>query len=324
MGRRKLSQRQRRHATQRQQAQLDATDLNHADTQQGQVVARHGAHVEVLSDQHSLYRCSLRQNLPALVAGDYVRWQPSNDRQGVVEALVPRQNLLERPTQHQRPRPVAANIDQLLLVVAPMPVLSIPLLDRTLAAAEINQIPTTLVLNKADLLAEDAQVLSQLAPYQAMGYELLQVSCYQPQGLEALQAALSGQTSIFIGQSGVGKSSLTQHFLPEQAIRVGAISEQSGLGRHTTSTSRLYALPFGGRIIDAPGIRDFALWHIANEDLARGFREFQPWLGQCQFRNCQHLHEPGCAILAAQAEGHISAARLDSYQQLITSERAPS
>ena len=162
-----------------------------------------------------------------------------------------------------------------------------------------------------------------LQPYPALGYQLLRASSLDQQSLTELQQALHRHTSIFVGQSGVGKSSLVNTLLPDAGLRVAELSTARQKGRHTTTTARLFHLPNGGTLIDSPGIREFGLWHMQREEVERGFREFQPLLGHCKFRDCQHQQEPGCALLQAAGEGSISARRLESYRRIIGSLSGP-
>ena len=157
-----------------------------------------------------------------------------------------------------------------------------------------------------------------LSTYVALGYSVLKVSAKRD-GLESLNAALQSRTSIFVGQSGVGKSSLVNALLPEANIRVGALSENTLKGTHTTTTAQLMHLRCGGRLIDSPGIREFGLWHMNRQQIEQGFIEFQPFLGTCKFRDCEHRSEPNCALLEAVAAGKISAHRLASYRHIVHS-----
>jgi ribosome biogenesis GTPase len=237
---------------------------------------------------------------------------------------------LRRPDPYGKLKPVAANIDRIFIVIAPLPAPHGNLIDRYLVAAEACGIEPVLVLNKTDLLAADpglrATVDALLAIYPTLGYQLLRVSsrpCDAGGGLEPLLAGLRGHTSVFVGQSGVGKSSLVNTLLPGVDLRVGALSELTNKGTHTTTTAQLFHLPSGGSLIDSPGIREFGLWHMSRAQVEQGFREFRPHLGHCRFRDCKHREEPGCAILEAAAAGAISAPRLDSYRRIVESLEPP-
>ena len=191
-------------------------------------------------------------------------------------------------------KPVAANIDQIVVVIASRPSFEQGMLDRYLVAAEIIGARPAVVFNKADLLNDEARARLErkLALYSGLGYPLLFTSTRTTDGLKDLHAQLRHHTSVLVGQSGVGKSSLVQALLPERAVRIGDLSNVTGLGRHTTTTAMLYHLPDGGDLIDSPGVRDFALWPVDAQTLARGFVEFRPWLGHCKFRDCNHRGEP--------------------------------
>ncbi|HHH36651.1 MAG TPA: ribosome small subunit-dependent GTPase A [Gammaproteobacteria bacterium] len=291
---------------------------------EGLVVARHGARVTVEDDKGRLHECMSRRRLGTVVCGDRVRWRPARNGHCTLESLQPRRSLLVRPDARGRLRPVCANVDQLVVVNAPLqasvrPPLRLELLDRYLAAAELMEVRALIVVNKIDLIDEAGRgVLEEaLAHYEATGYPVLLTSTVSGAGMAMLKARLAGHTSVLVGESGVGKSSLIQHLLPDLEIRIGEISAASGLGRHTTTTTTLYHLPDGGDLIDSPGVRDFGLWPVEAAALARGFRDFGPWLGQCRFRNCRHEGEAGCALDAAVAEGHLPARRLESYRAIL-------
>jgi ribosome biogenesis GTPase len=176
-----------------------------------------------------------------------------------------------------------------------------------------------IVINKSDLLTPETRgnIEAQLADYTALGYDVLFTSALHNTGIEAFAKHLTGRTSILVGQSGVGKSSLIQRLLPDRDITVGRLSTASGLGRHTTTATTLYRLPCGGRLIDSPGVRDFRLGKVSAASLGGGFREFTPYLGQCRFNDCRHHSEPGCAVRAALAAGSISMRRMESYLRLM-------
>lgn len=333
MSRRKLNKRQawrvskiqserlKRAKKQSGKADLIAEDKQLGPEQMGIVVAHYGANLHVEDEQGELRHCLVRSNLPPLVCGDKVIWQASGEDQGVIISLAPRFSLLVRPDFHRRPKPVAANIDQILVVIAPQPSIDEDLINRYLVAANNTGIPPVIVVNKVDLL-DDAgrqQMEELLSIYQDIGYQVLHTSTKAKRGLAPLVRQLQERTSIFVGQSGVGKSSLINYVAPDLALRTGELSERSGLGKHTTTVTVLYHLPTGGNIIDSPGVREFGLDHLPREQIAQGFIEFQPYLGGCKFSDCKHLQEPDCALKQAVAEGKINKVRFESYQRIVKS-----
>ncbi|MDS4057528.1 MAG: ribosome small subunit-dependent GTPase A, partial [Candidatus Contendobacter sp.] len=217
-----------------------------------------------------------------------------------------------------QPRPVAANLDVVAVVLAPEPEPSESLIDRYLVAIAAAGIQGLLVLNKLDLLdaAALAALRERLEPYRRIGYPLLLASSHTAQGLDELRRWLRGRASLLAGQSGVGKSSLIKALLPDRQIRIQAVSQLTGHGAHTTSGSTLYHLPDGGDLIDTPGVRSFELGKISLSDLDRGFLDIAPYLDRCRFFDCRHDAEPDCALREAVASGAIAPRRLDSYRQL--------
>lgn len=307
--------------------ELEGGDLGPEQT--GLVIAHFGVQVEVEADDGELagqvFRCHLRANLPALVTGDRVVWRAGNQGIGVIVAQLPRRSELCRPDIRGQLKPVAANVDQIVIVFAPLPEPHANLIDRYLVAAEHAGIRPLLLLNKADLIdeANAAQLGALLATYRQLGYPLLEVSAHQGDGMERLQAALNGHVSVFVGQSGVGKSSLVNSLLPGVDTRVGALSELTNKGTHTTTTARLFHFPGGGELIDSPGIREFGLGHVDRGDVEAGFIEFRDLLGHCRFRDCKHDREPGCALLKALEEGRIQPQRMASYRHILASLPEP-
>ncbi len=305
---------------QRADEQLSETDLG--PEQHGLIITHYGTQVVVETTegentgQHQ--RCHFRSNLGSLVTGDRVVWRPGNPT-GVVVAVMPRTSALQRPDPHGDMKTVAANIDRILIVVAPYPEPHANLIDRYLVAANAIDIEPVLIINKSDRIDDStrAKVAYLEATYRQLGYDVLKVSTKTEHGLDELRNFVTQFTSVFVGQSGVGKSSLINALLPESNLRVGELSERQQ-GTHTTTSATLLHFPGGGHLIDSPGIREFGLWHMEEDQVLEGFIEFRPFMGYCKFRDCSHRHEPGCAILKALDEGKISQTRMDSYRYILS------
>ncbi|GHE20461.1 small ribosomal subunit biogenesis GTPase RsgA [Halomonas urumqiensis] len=292
----------------------------------GRVIAHFGRTLDVRPDgAETPVRCHLRANLEGLVTGDRVIWRGREDAmgalvEGVVVARGDRDSVLERPDARGQLKPVAANIDQLLIVFAVEPAPHANLIDRYLVAAEATGIAPVLVLNKIDLLPDaGGELRDLLGRYEALGYPVVASTTAGEAGLDALHARLAGRTSVFVGQSGVGKSSLIDRLLPDEELRIGELSKDSRKGTHTTTTAKLYALPNadGAELIDSPGIREFGLIHLDEQQVAEGFIEFRELLGHCRFRDCRHRQEPGCALLEAVERGEVHAERFASYRRIV-------
>lgn len=281
---------------------------------EGLVIARYSRHALVEDATKQRIRCATRPGVDSLVAGDRVIWRQENETQGVIVSCYPRRSLLGRPDKRGAIKPVAANITQMMIVIAPQPEISWPLLDSYLIIAEFLNIKACLVLNKVDIPCEPLlQTLNDR--YKPLGYEVITASERHLKLNQILLNALNEQVSVFVGQSGVGKSSIISSILPdEQGITTGLLS--SNLGRHTTSNSVFYHLPSGGALIDSPGVREFGLWHMPLYEITKGFREFHPFLNHCKYRNCTHRDTPSCAILKAVQEGRISRARYHNYVKI--------
>lgn len=294
--------------------------------QEGLIISRFGQHADVEAQDGIVYRCNIRRTITSLVTGDVVVWRPgtaiNNEKiNGVIEAVHNRRSVLTRPDFYDGIKPIAANIDQVLIVTAILPEFSTAILDRYLVAVEDTELCPVIVMNKCDLLDSEQRqsIQTQLNNYEALGYKILYVSNKTQNGIKNLQKQLSDRTSIFVGQSGVGKSSLVNSLLPEAQVLTQEVSENSGLGQHTTTAARLYHFDCGGQLIDSPGIREFSLWHLEPQRIAWCFTEFRNYLGACKFRDCRHDSDPGCALQAAVEKGEIKQERLNSYHRIIAS-----
>ncbi len=296
-------------------AELDAE----AEPEEGRIVVRHGASLVVEDDRAHIIHCLCRQNIGHPVCGDRVVWQRIADGQGVVTAILPRVSVLSRPDYGGHDKPLAANLTRLVILIAPEPEPSGYLVDQYLVAAESIGVEALIVGNKMDLLVGEARTSFQrrFAHYPAIGYPTFWISVQEPDSIRELTAALAGQTSVLVGQSGVGKSSLVKALLPDREIQIGRLSKATGLGRHTTSAATCYRLPGDGVLIDSPGVRSFRLGKLERAQLEQGFREFQTYVGRCRFANCRHDHEPDCAIRQAVADGAIAEERLANFQHLL-------
>jgi len=239
--------------------------------------------------------------------------------EGVVTALIDRKTVLTRSTFSGDEKPLAANITQIVIVLAPQPEPSEYLIDQYLIAAEKIGVLAIIAVNKSDLLSQQQRELfeKRFAHYRRIGYEVIFVSSRQQSSLEALQVRLSRQISILVGQSGVGKSSLTNTLIPELKLITNQLSEKKQLGQHTTSASTLYSLATGGQLIDSPGVRSFRPGKIDKTILENGFIEIKNLLGHCRFSDCSHTIEPGCALIQACNEGKITVSRLDNFRHML-------
>ena len=281
---------------------------------EGQITASYGRRFTVELADNSLIACVTRGKKGGIACGDRVRIKLTGPDQGVIEAILPRHSLLYRSDAF-REKIIAANVTQIVLVLAAVPSFYEELVNRCLVAAESTKIKVLIVLNKADLQLETALALEKLALYRDLGYPLLPLSAHQD--ISPLMPFLQGETSVLVGQSGMGKSSIINALLPGIQVETREISATLDSGKHTTTHARLYHLNPDSHIIDSPGLQEFGLHHLKPEDIDHAFIEFRPYLGQCKFNNCRHLSEPGCAVLGGVAAGRINPRRLAAYQKLI-------
>jgi ribosome biogenesis GTPase len=286
----------------------------------GEIVAAFGRHFLVKTATDIALPCVLRGRKGGAACGDQVEIRRTSPGQGVIETILPRRTLLHR-SDSTREKLIAANVTQVIIVVAAVPSFSEELINRCLVAAESQHIKALIVLNKTDLAEPTRTASTTLSLYRTLGYSLLQLSAKT--NTEPLLPYLQGHLSALVGQSGMGKSTLINALIPAAERATAEISITLDTGRHTTTHARLYQLDETSRIIDSPGVQQFGLQHISSEELVWGFKEFHRYIGHCKFNNCCHIGEPGCALLHAVGEGKIDARRLDFYRKLIMSLRLP-
>ena len=285
-----------------------ATDM----TDTAQIIISYGRRFIVRTADGHTFEATTRKKRVDFACGDQVHITPLNAEQAVIEDFLPRRNLLYRQDAWKT-KLIAANVSQLLIVLAAVPTPSELLLQRALLAAEAADIGALIVLNKTDL-PETEQWRSKLAFYEGLGYSVLPVSAMQD--ADTLLPVLNGHTSILLGQSGMGKSTLINALLGQSIARTNEISSALDSGKHTTTHAQLYDLNETSCIIDSPGLQEFGLYHLQVASLPHYFPDMRGFIGQCRFHNCSHRQEPGCALKAAAEAGHIRADRLQLLQQL--------
>ena len=269
------------------------------------------------------------EHVDPVAIGDEVRYIDAQDGSGLLVEVLPRRNRLARktavpmPGAHPFEQVIVANVDQVAPVFAAAnPTTKWNMLDRYLAAIESLELSALIVITKLDLVTDeagegDADLLEMVAEYRRIGYPVLLTSAVTGEGLDELRQALQDRTTVLLGKSGVGKTALLNKLQPGLGLRVNEVSQATGKGRHTTTHLEMFPLDFGGAIVDTPGVREFGLWDVDEDDLALFFRDMRPYVGKCKFRlDCRHDDEPGCAIRNAVMAGAISPHRYQSFMKL--------
>ena len=302
-------------------------EVDEAACLKGRVLAVHGLTSVVEAEGGQNYRCAVRRLLKTLstdqrhvvAAGDRVLFRPAENFEGIIERIEPRRGILSRGTRG-RQHVLVANVDQLVIVgSAAEPYLKPNLIDRFLVSAEQGHLRPVICINKIDLV-DAAELQPLVGVYGQMGYRVLLISARTGLGIDRLRRQLAGRQSVISGQSGVGKSSLLNAVQPGLGLAVAEVSAESQKGRHTTTTARLLPLAGGGYVVDTPGIRQFQLWDIAPEEVAGLYRDLRPFVSRCDFPDCTHTHEAGCAVKNAVADGWLDARRYESYCQLFAGD----
>ncbi|WP_040728073.1 ribosome small subunit-dependent GTPase A [Thiomicrorhabdus sp. Kp2] len=335
MAKRKLSHQQKRRVQKKNStqtvAQANIENGSLGAEQPGLVITSFGKRVLVEDIHGENHSCAIRQHLGKLVAGDQVVWQSDIEANtGVVVRVQPRTHELSRPGFRGQTRMIAANIDFIGIVMPVVPGIHPDMIDRYLIAAKQLDIPAIIIINKVDLLEseDDWEAIAELLePYDALEIELIPASTVSQEGLQTLQDFMADKNSVFVGPSGAGKSSLINALIPDLDIRVGQLSEATGLGKHTTTNSILYHLTVQdndsqelrttGNLIDSPGVRQFSPTPCDLSELESYYPDFAPFLGQCKYNNCTHSIEPNCAIKMAVENDDIALSRYQSFQRLL-------
>lgn len=337
MAKRRLSKQQQRRIAENQKNKIKqellqnsittTTTFNESNSQTARVISHHGRQLFAETKSLEKIKCKIRQNLGDIACGDYVLIQQEIDSGGsqqyVVVAIKERNNMLVKTGFAGAIKPVAANIDQVVIVTSLKPKPNPYLIDRYLVAAENLPSKALIIINKIDLLDDIAQsykykkIVDELTDiYQNIGYRVICTSMKQDTGVSEITEALANRTSILVGLSGVGKSSIVKKILPLEEIKIGETSLSTGEGKHTTTVSALYHLENNGIIIDSPGVRDFTPINNSIEEISNGFVDIRQLIGRCKFTNCSHTNEPGCAIKRSVADEVTNSLRFENYLRM--------
>ena len=284
-----------------------------SNTITGLVTASYGKRYGVELADGKKISCVTRGKKTDLACGDIVSIQMTDSREGVVESFEPRTTLLYRSNAY-RTKYLAANVSQIIIVLATEPSFYVELLNRCLIGAEAAGIKALILLNKCDL-SDNTAPLKLLEYYTQLGYPILPMAATED--VKPLMPYLENETSILVGQSGMGKSTIINALLPEAKSRTREVSVTLDSGKHTTTAAHYYHLNANSHLIDSPGLQEFGLYHLTPEEVEMSFKEFRPYLGHCRFNNCKHQNEPDCAIHNAVNAGVIAPARLACFQGVL-------
>ena len=290
------------------ESQLDKDEIEHS----GKVITRYGQRQLVENEQGRVFQSVSRQNIGLSVAGDRVLFQKTKHNEAIVTAIYPRDSELKR-----QGKLIAANIDQLWLVVALEPHYEFELIDRYLIMAENSKLPIGIIVNKIELSSDEKSTTKDFMHYKLLDYDVHFISVKNQTNLDTFKEKLVNKSHIFLGQSGVGKSSLINSLIPDLELRVSEISNKSKLGKHTTTNTTIYHIPSGGDLIDSPGVREFQLENLTELEIKSGFKEFKALSNECRFRDCRHINEPNCAVKDSLDQGKISNSRYQSYLNIL-------
>jgi ribosome biogenesis GTPase len=288
------------------------SELDDEKEYQGIVITRYGQRQLVEDENGIVFQSVSRQNIGFSVAGDKILFQKTKHDDAIVTAIYPRDNELKR-----QDKLIAANIDQLWLVVAIEPHYEFELIDRYLIMAENSNLPIGIIVNKIELSTTKSKTENDFLNYQSLGYDVHFLSVKKQINLDFFKEQLINKSHIFLGQSGVGKSSLINSLIPDLQLRVNEISSKSKLGKHTTTNTTIYHIPSGGDLIDSPGVREFQLDSLTELEIKSGFKEFRALSDACRFRDCRHINEPNCAVKESLDQGKINPNRYQSYLNIL-------
>ena len=281
------------------------------------IIARQGKTYIVEDNSNQQHECHVRSQAIDAVCGDNVQCSAQNNSHDVIEEISERRNQITRIDNFKREKTLAANVDHMLIVIAPAPAFSTLLIDKYIACAQLNHCKVSIIINKAELINELQVDLNELEEiYKNLVDNFIVASAKLGYGITPIRKALLNETSILVGQSGVGKSSIINRLLNSNDIKVSAISEHIQQGRHTTSNAYAHSINQHGKIIDSPGVRTFTPAFIDSNELIKGFSEFSEYTGKCKFNDCQHINEPGCAIKDAVENNKIHSSRYQSYLEM--------